>query len=628
MSITDGETTSPHGCTMVQPEPYVYTALGSTQSVRLVTIYPGREGEPLQCSLKETHLDKPLSYIALSYTWGDEADLTPILCHGKELRITRNLEAALLRQRHVDQSSTLWVDSICINQADLAERSQQVKLMGQVYLKAAFVLIWLGEQDEETEMAYECAQLVHQKIFQPGKRLTGNKKFLYELRKLKDPCEFFGLPRPMSDEFKAIKNLLHRPWFDRAWVYQESTLARKSYVKCGTFSISGRHLFEVCITIEALQRGRNGPEWWFVDNAHVKGEILLFKGPLAELDQARPNVPNVNWNTILHLLHIRRIAKAKDPRDKIYSLLGVANDAQGIVPDYTKSVEGVYISLAKHVIRTNRNLKVLGNVDPQETTRPPRSLPSWVPDWRVGLNTNFSFTTEAVDLYYGTGSSKTSVQDISDPTKLSVRGMRIATVETLAEPANIIQWGVTLMWLEHHVKPVPGRMKWYEPTDEGLSMAFIRTCCADRNIWPIWPDEMNVKRSGRFGHRERWSTESFETHKQRNDLRELQLHVTSTTAYRRFFLTPDLHMGLAPYNAEKGDLVYLLFGCEVPVILRSDGEEFRFIGECYIHGFMDGEALVQARRNAQPDYDHSDTSWLDRLHEEPLPFETRWVVIR
>jgi hypothetical protein len=432
----------------------------------------------------------------------------------------------------------------------------------------------------------------------------------------------------MSNEFKALKNLLHRPWFDRAWVYQESTLARKSYVKCGAFSVSGQHLFEVCITIAELQRGRKGPEWWFVDNAHVKGEILLFKGPLPELDSARPSISNVNWNTILNLLHIRRIAKAKDPRDKIYSLLGVANDAQGIEPDYTRSVDKVYISLAKHVIMINRNLKVLGNVDPHNPNHLPRSLPSWVPDWRVGLNTNFSFTTEIENIYYATGSSKTSVKELSDPTKLSIRGLRIATVDALAEPANIAQWGLILMWLERNVKPVPGRTKWYEPTDEGFSIAFTRTCCADRNIWPIWPDEMNVNRSGRFGHRERWSTETFEAHKQRNDLTELHSHVKTTTEYRRFFLTPDLHMGLAPYNAEKGDLVYLLFGCEVPVILRSDGEDFKFIGQCYIHGFMDGEALVEARKNAQPDYDHNDTSWLDRLHEEPLPFETQEVVIK
>jgi Heterokaryon incompatibility protein (HET) len=56
--------------------------------------------------------------------------------------------------------------------------------------------------------------------------------------------------------------------------------------------------------------------------------------------------------------------------------------------------------------------------------------------------------------------------------------------------------------------------------------------------------------------------------------------------------------GLAPEKAEVGDVIAILFGCSVPVILRehirdddSGGLYYEFIGESYVHGKMDGEAL-------------------------------------
>lgn len=64
------------------------------------------------------------------------------------------------------------------------------------------------------------------------------------------------------------------------------------------------------------------------------------------------------------------------------------------------------------------------------------------------------------------------------------------------------------------------------------------------------------------------------------------------TTYRRFFITYDGSMGLAPMRARKNDIVCVLYGCSVPVVLREEEKgRFSFIGECFVHGFMDGEAI-------------------------------------
>jgi hypothetical protein len=55
----------------------------------------------------------------------------------------------------------------------------------------------------------------------------------------------------------------------------------------------------------------------------------------------------------------------------------------------------------------------------------------------------------------------------------------------------------------------------------------------------------------------------------------------------------DKLVGLGPPKTQKDDLIVILFGCSVPVILRPthDAKEYEFIGEAYIYGKMDGEAI-------------------------------------
>ena len=71
---------------------------------------------------------------------------------------------------------------------------------------------------------------------------------------------------------------------------------------------------------------------------------------------------------------------------------------------------------------------------------------------------------------------------------------------------------------------------------------------------------------------------------------------------RRFFRTNGAKKGQEPYfclgspEVREGDMVCVLFGCSVPVVLRREqhlGEQlyYKFIGECYVHGMMDGEAI-------------------------------------
>ena len=67
---------------------------------------------------------------------------------------------------------------------------------------------------------------------------------------------------------------------------------------------------------------------------------------------------------------------------------------------------------------------------------------------------------------------------------------------------------------------------------------------------------------------------------------------------RKFFLLKHVEkarFGLGPTKTQKGDIICILFGCSVPVVLRevgtTDVPAFQFIGEAFIHGIMEGQAL-------------------------------------
>lgn len=132
---------------------YEHSDIMSDRSFRILQVYGnGEHDSPIHCDLVERSLDAETpTYEAISYCWGGQKPTQTIFCADRRLRITRNCESALRHFRPASQSQSrlLWVDSICINQSNMPERSNQVRLMGEIYKGASRVLVWL-ENDNET----------------------------------------------------------------------------------------------------------------------------------------------------------------------------------------------------------------------------------------------------------------------------------------------------------------------------------------------------------------------------------------------------------------------------------------------------------------------------------------------
>lgn len=205
--------------------------------VRLLTIIPNElpNSSPVQCWLKSVTLDDQPEYVALSYTWGDANLTEEIKVDGVSFQATKSLESALRRLRDTKHDIHMWVDAVCIDQRNLLERGQQVQLMQRIYGQAKEVLIWLGDEDDESDSAIDLMEALADVQTDCLTRTNGN----YDVRGPRYDAMAWGSPHSwnVSDELVALERLFARSWWHRIWVIQEVAMSKKATVHCGSRSI-------------------------------------------------------------------------------------------------------------------------------------------------------------------------------------------------------------------------------------------------------------------------------------------------------------------------------------------------------------------------------------------------------
>ena len=124
-----------------------YAELDTNQNlIRLLRLGPASsDDDEITCSFVIASLDEKPEFEALSYTWGDVNDTRPVEVEGSALPVTSNLHSALRHLRLKDKERTLWVDALCINQADFKEKMHQVSRMSSIYGQASQVVVQLSE---------------------------------------------------------------------------------------------------------------------------------------------------------------------------------------------------------------------------------------------------------------------------------------------------------------------------------------------------------------------------------------------------------------------------------------------------------------------------------------------------
>ena len=105
----------------------------------------------LCCDMQVVSLtESDVRHDTLSYAWGDPSHReNHLLCNGLPVATTDSLSAALRQIRSKWPTKTIWVDALCINQADVFERNQRVNMMGRIYKRAESIVVWLGDEGED-----------------------------------------------------------------------------------------------------------------------------------------------------------------------------------------------------------------------------------------------------------------------------------------------------------------------------------------------------------------------------------------------------------------------------------------------------------------------------------------------
>lgn len=124
--------------------------LAHSPLIRVIRLEPGSFDSPIQYRLHHVDLDTRPKYEALSYVWGNPNATIPIKLEAHGFPVTKNLERALRYFRYPDTARILWIDAICIDQKNIPERNQQVQRIGRIYQSATKVILWMGEERDNT----------------------------------------------------------------------------------------------------------------------------------------------------------------------------------------------------------------------------------------------------------------------------------------------------------------------------------------------------------------------------------------------------------------------------------------------------------------------------------------------
>ncbi|KAJ4017755.1 hypothetical protein NW752_001663 [Fusarium irregulare] len=263
-----------------------------------------------------------------------------------------------------NKSRYLWIDAVCINQADDHERNQQVGIMGDIFRTADKVIMWLGEETKFMAQAFEELPMV----------AKAQRKLLQEARELAvhgessegDEDHRIMLQRMSTNEYivGAFEDLMGRTYWTRAWILPEIIIAgSRGIVMCGDQSCDW----------STLRFGM--PRYKFCGFGRTPA---VFDSSLADEYEKEGELPFVDVVDVLHTLD------ATDIRDKVFAALGVASSATELVErpvaDYTMSVQQVFVYAARYIIDSH-SLWSAWTLGVRHSTKQVCDLPSWVPDF-------------------------------------------------------------------------------------------------------------------------------------------------------------------------------------------------------------------------------------------------------
>ncbi|KAI4594402.1 hypothetical protein KJ359_008426 [Pestalotiopsis sp. 9143b] len=584
--------------------------------IRTLELQPGEnDSASLRCRLIAQTLQDD-TYEALSYVWGKPTVFHSTICctdgsddtnHGI-LHIGANLTKALIAFRLRDKPRRIWVDAICINQKDLSERRDQVRMMGDIFRAATQVLCWLGGF-ENMQLDEPVALIAINFLRQFNRDKEG------ELRKIQDYLHHDVKTR--EDEvihmsWLAIKKMFDIEYFHRAWIIQEVGLANRARMSWGKS--------DICVEWEEIavfSRFMDDRGASIVTHFNLKSWVC---NHICMVWTMKPDgQPLYDFSEVLHWA---RIHISTDPRDYVYALLGHPSAVIGgdliIEPRYTIPTEEVYTNLAINTITRTNSLHILAFVDHgEEFDAKAERLPTWVPDWHaLNLVAPLRYPTQAApktvesfvpgidsNLLRCSGyiiGEVIAISDMITPKELPVTTYEAELKKSVAFLFDhiydrlVVQTNILLPSWQHLVfslsSILTGAMRIADEAAQGEVMLQQRADCA---AYLLRYEDIRAN-DGRPQFLQSLQLEDRTAVEELASKGSAALFIqdmTWTSMCRKVFRTSRGTFGLGPRIMEKGDVCAVVLGSVYPLILRKHGTRYRLVGPALMYGFMNGEAL-------------------------------------
>lgn len=620
--------------------------------IRLLTIKPGNAVDPLELHLSTVSLNANPVYEAISYCWGDASLTDAALCDGHDVSITTSLFGALVELRYASELRTIWADALCIDQTNVDDKTQQVQLFHRIYSQATRTLLWLGpDESEPGKSLCDAGKLIQGGlVFARSIPLYSDPQASgdTEAQRLED-----SPPSLLDYDWSFLKVIFCRPWFQRKWVVQEVALAREVVVAIGGgVRFPWRDLAMLSDVLLALDASTALVRNIETSDSRTSPDPpgATWGGGMFNANMIRTIQNNRANSTLLDTVVATMAFQCSDPRDCIYGISSLPGQGPMIKADYTISIRETFKRFAELCLVEGQSLKVLGLAPDnlifpaqRDTERLP-GLPSWVPDLRLigQMPSLVSFGTETFreQRFYAGGRDVLPTLSVSGNI-LQCRGIIIDSVGALIEKSLIERMGNSPFEAQASImQSVPIRANFTSMRGTALG-EWLQACClcalqgAASSI--LWPDSTTLPTKANGVPRPSpelltalsrtmmcdWGTKENEPTLEAEQLElvgDLLTYVFETSqghsielpqsltgedsafntimakwsAVRRFCFTSNGRLGQLAPGSEPGDRICVLGGGEVPFVIRpasGDSEGmYKFVGECYLDGMMDGEA--------------------------------------
>lgn len=341
-----------------------------SDNIRLLKIISGDEHTPISCALHVASFDDLPAYEALSYMWGDEAATESIILNGQAIPVRPNLWEFLHQQRREQGADSegkyLWIDALCINQECTLEKNHQVAMMGEIYIEASTVRIWLGVGTESLFRAMALLERIDED----------------------EEAEIFE-----NVAYEDVALLCEHPYWSRAWILQECVLAERLVLQCGPAQVSSYSIVrlylspyklwdlriangELVYPNEELEDINEKPGKVNEEPEEVDEELGVVEDHLSDADttlisadSCQSSRSNFAGSPAIRVLQARGsydpsqqlyyypwtnfklLVRCLHPRDRIYAMISLMDpDKPKIIPDYGASDEAVFLEVVDKLV--------------------------------------------------------------------------------------------------------------------------------------------------------------------------------------------------------------------------------------------------------------------------------------